>query len=153
MKIHQGSLQQQALVYEAKRVLGQPQNRGLKLELITGVAAVGMGRNSISAILTRLTPSKKVWAWHRRVWVGFCGSFITKKCSVVVQRGAHRGAFTVPGFNSYPHPPSGDVPKSFHSIISLVPSAIPPGALKLSPRGQGPSTPTLESGKIQVYKS
>lgn len=59
-QIYQGSLHQQALVSEARRVLSQPQNRGVKIELVAGVAAVGVGRNSIGAVVTTSRPYKKV---------------------------------------------------------------------------------------------
>lgn len=60
-QVYQGSLYQQALLAEARRVLSQPYNRRLKLKLTEDVAAVGMGRNSIGAIITASRPYKKVF--------------------------------------------------------------------------------------------
>lgn len=60
VEIYLGSFHQQALIAEAKRVLSQPRNRGLGIELMAGVAAVGVGRNSIGAIVTTSRPYKKV---------------------------------------------------------------------------------------------
>lgn len=60
VEIFLGSFHQQALIAEAKRVLSQPRNRGLGVELMPGVAAVGVGRNSIGAVVTTSRPHKKV---------------------------------------------------------------------------------------------
>eukprot|EP00752_Nemacystus_decipiens_P010771 g9583.t2 len=60
VEIYLGSFHQQALISEAKRVLAQPQNKGLGMELVAGVAAMGMGRNSIGATITTSRPYKKV---------------------------------------------------------------------------------------------
>lgn len=60
IEIYLGSFHQQALIAEAKRVLSQPQNRGLGMELAAGVAAMGVGRNSIGAVVTTSRPYKKV---------------------------------------------------------------------------------------------
>lgn len=63
-----GSFHQQALISEAKRVLSQPQNKGLGMELVAGVAAVGVGRNSIGATITSSRPYKKVRPLHMPVF-------------------------------------------------------------------------------------
>ena len=60
VEVYVGSFHQQALITEAKRVLSQPQNRGLGIKLMAGVAATGAGRNSIGAIMTASRPYKKV---------------------------------------------------------------------------------------------
>lgn len=60
VEIYLGSFHQQALIAEAKRVLSQQRNKGLGVELMGGVAAVGVGRNSIGAIITTTRPYKKV---------------------------------------------------------------------------------------------
>lgn len=60
VEIYLGSFHQQALISEANRVLSQPQNRGLGMELVAGIAAVGVGHNSIGAIVTSSRPYKKV---------------------------------------------------------------------------------------------
>ncbi|CAM9901291.1 unnamed protein product, partial [Ectocarpus sp. 8 AP-2014] len=60
VEIYLGSFHQQALISEAKKVLSQPRNRGLGVELVAGVAAVGVGRNSIGAVITTSRPYKKV---------------------------------------------------------------------------------------------
>lgn len=59
-QVYLGSFHQQALISEAKRVLSQLRNRGLGVELVAGVAAVGVGRNSIGAVITTSRPYKKV---------------------------------------------------------------------------------------------
>lgn len=41
-------------------MLRQPRNRGLGVELVSGVVAVGVGRNSIGAVVTSSRPYKKV---------------------------------------------------------------------------------------------
>lgn len=70
VEVYLGSFHQQALIAEAKRVLSQPQNRGLGMELVAGVAAMGVGRNSIGATITTSRPYKKVrpsqGRWHSR---------------------------------------------------------------------------------------
>lgn len=68
IEIYLGSFHQQALISEAKRVLSQPQNRGLGMELVAGVAAMGVGRNSIGAIVTTSRPYKKVRPSHGRLF-------------------------------------------------------------------------------------
>ena len=60
IEVYLGSFHQQALIAEAKRVLSQPRNRCLGVKLVAGVAAVGVGRNSIGAIITTSRPYKKV---------------------------------------------------------------------------------------------
>lgn len=60
IEIYLGSFHQQALISEAKKVLSQARNKGLGVKLVAGVAAVGVGRNSIGAIITTSRPYKKV---------------------------------------------------------------------------------------------
>lgn len=83
VEIYLGSFHQQALISEAKRVLYQPQNRGLGMELVAGVAAVGVGRNSIGAIVTTSRPYKKVCA--AIVWSFTLDKKVVLHCEVVVQ--------------------------------------------------------------------
>lgn len=59
-QIYQSSFHQQALVSEARRVLSQPRNRDLRVALMADVAAVGVGRNSIGAVIMTSRPYKKV---------------------------------------------------------------------------------------------